>query len=502
MSGLGAPGSQTFRLGYMAGLARWLATLYWLLLIPFPMGAIAGWLALSSYLAFYSAVWVWFCWRLFPRGALGEPWESGSSLIKRFSSTTLIQRQVWALACAAVWVSLEMIQARFLTGFPWNFLGVSQYQLLPVIQIASFTGVYGVSFMVVWFSVSLACAAMAGLNQQRGARIFWGDVMLPMVGVAAVAWYGARQIVQQSTAERFITAALIQPSIPQTLIWDPKENTNRFRQLVQLSERALEKKPDLLIWPEAAVPNLLRYEPEAFEAITNLVRSSGAWMILGADDAVPRSGAAREFDFFNSSFLVSPDGDLAAGYRKRRLVVFGEYIPLVRWLPFLRHLLPIGDGFTPGEQPIPFAMPELGAVTSVLICFEDTFPHLAREYVSDDTDFLLNLTNNGWFGESAAQWQHAATAAFRAIENGLPLVRCANNGLSCWVDPLGNMHAIHFEDGPEDIYGAGFKLVRIPMLKQRNTTVYHTYGDWFGWTCVGASALLVAFAVRARSAGT
>jgi apolipoprotein N-acyltransferase len=127
-----------------------------------------------------------------------------------------------------------------------------------------------------------------------------------------------------------------------------------------------------------------------------------------------------------------------------------------------------------------------------LICFEDVFPHFAREYATDDTDFLLNLTNNGWFGESAAQWQHAATAVFRAVENGLPLVRCTNNGLTCWVDSAGRLHEVNYRDS-KDIYRAGFKVAKIPLLpdgQKREPTLYHRYGDWFGWGCVVLASLM------------
>ena len=132
----------------------------------------------------------------------------------------------------------------------------------------------------------------------------------------------------------------------------------------------------------------------------------------------------------------------------------------------------------------------LDVQTSVLICFEDVFPHITREHVKDDTDFLLNLTNNGWFGESAAQWQHAANAVFRAIENGLPLVRCANNGLTCWVDRRGAMSQVYFGDS-SDIYQAGYKIVNVPLLPAGKwpATFYRKRGDWFGWTCAGVTAV-------------
>lgn len=509
MSGVGVAGASVFRLGFAAGCARNLAMLYWLLLIPFPAGAVVGWLALSLYLALYPAIWMWICWRLFPGLGVRVRGPEDIGVVGQAGDTTMLQRQVWAVSCAAIWVALEMIVARFLSGFPWNLLGVSQYEVLAIVQIASITGVYGISFLMVWFSVALAAGAMLIARRPVQLRLCWGDLMAPLIAVAGVAGYGTYQLKTLPKAERAIRVGLVQPSIPQTLIWDPAENTNRFHQLLALSERALAEKPDLLIWPEAAVPNLLRYEPDAYAAITNLLQPHDVWMILGADDAVPRAAvhsgkgtdrteddaALPEFDFYNSSFLLSPDGELSAVYRKRRLVIFGEYIPLVRWFPFLKNVLPSGEGFQAGDRPIPFRIPSLNATTSVLICFEDVFPHLAREYVAEDTDFLLNLTNNGWFGESAAQWQHAANAVFRAVENGLPLVRCANNGLTCWVDPFGGMHEVYF-DGTQDIYQAGFKMAEIPLWGGPvRETVYRRHGDWFGWGCVVMAGVLAGGAV-------
>jgi len=374
--------------------------------------------------------------------------------------------------------------------------------MLPVTQIASLTGVYGVSFLMVWFSVALVCAALAWFTRPASARLWLGDLLLPISGITVACWFGMNQITRSPVHHEKVRVALVQPSIPQTLIWDPKENTNRFHQLLQLTEQALQEKPSILVWPEAAVPNILRYEPDTYEAIRKLAVEHRVWMIVGADDAVPRakSGTGQDFDRYNSSFLISPQGEIVATYRKRRLVIFGEYVPLVRWLPFLKFFTPIGQGFASGNEAAPFSLPDLKVKTATLICFEDTFPHSVREYVEADTDFLLNLTNDGWFGESAAQWQHAANAALRAVENGLPLVRCANNGLTCWVDARGQMHEVFFRDS-NDIYGAGYKIVEIPILNEaekRTPTFYSRHGDWFGWGCVGIASGLLAASILAR----
>jgi apolipoprotein N-acyltransferase len=228
-----------------------------------------------------------------------------------------------------------------------------------------------------------------------------------------------------------------------------------------------------------------------------LLASHPAWLIFCGDSAEPLpSGQTADF---NSSFLVSPAGAAEAVYHKRRLVIFGEYIPLLRWLPFLKWLTPIGEGFTPGQRAVQFNLTNLPAKTSVLICFEDMFPQEARDHVEGDTDFLINLTNDGWFGDGAEQKQQATGALFRAIENGLPLVRCCNNGLTCWIDPQGRIREI--ENAGGSIYGPGFITPQIPLRGPgpRAPTIYNRFGDWFGWGCCALSS--VAFLLAFRRSG-
>jgi apolipoprotein N-acyltransferase len=504
LASMGQGGRRAFRLGYVAGLAHSLASLYWLLFVPFPAGAVIGWLALSAYLALYPAIWVWLCWRLIPVAAVYDRRTTGAeaagarkapSQREVFLTANGWQRAGWALLCAALWVAGEMMVSRFLSGFPWNLLGVSQYRLLPLIQIASMTGVYGVSFLIVWFSVSLAIVVMR-LAVDSGRR--WGlfaELRLSLIGLVLVAMFGINKVLSRTTSGHEIKLALVQPSIAQELIWDRREDSNRFNKIMRLSEAALAAKPDVLVWPEAALPD---FTEDNFRAITNLVASHKVWMIFGAEDS-ERSLDAKtsdDFDSFNAAFLFDPKGNLAATYRKRQLVMFGEYVPLAGWMPFVRKLIPVPSDFTSGGKPVPFDLNELRARISVLICFEDVFPHVARYSVDEATDFLLNLTNDGWFGESAAQWQQAANAVFRAVENGLPLVRCTNNGLTCWIDSRGQVREIY--SAPEgSVYDAGFMTVRVPLLpdgQKRELTFYRRHGDWFGWSCVAWAVL--AFAVK------
>jgi len=496
----GKTGGKAFRIGYIGGLAFYLASLYWLLLIPVTGYPILGWVALSAYLALYPAAWVWLA-----SGKVGEGnWS---------------RRTLWSLASAAIWVALEMVVARLFSGFPWLFVGNSQFRLLPLIQIASVTGVYGVSFLVVWTSLSLLSAGLAILRQPTARYAWMSEIILPLGVLVIVFAFGLHKLGAPAEPGPELRVTFIQPSIPQTLIWDSKEDSTRFQQLIRLSEQALKNKTDLLLWPEAAVPNKIRYDEDIYRAVTGLARSNHVWMIVGSDDVEPpRNGSnnPEDADYFNASFLISPQGELAARYCKRNLVVFGEYVPLARWLPFVKWFTPITGGFTPGDKPVPFVLnrwgerprepkseinitagspgvsPHQNVKTSVLICFEDVFPHLVPEYVEDDTDFLVNLTNDGWFGESAEQWQHAASAVFRAVENGLPLLRCANNGLTCWVDANGRLcQILHDENGK--VYGAGFMTAGIPLLspgEKRPPTFYNRHGDWFGWGCVALTAIV------------
>lgn len=502
-SALGKNGGEKFRLGYVAGLAHYLAMLYWLLLIPYrwqgiPLGPALGWLSLSAFLALFPAVWVWFTT---PRRKHSTDPEDSSV---QHSSEGLgdvlprnwVLRTLWAASGAAAWVALEMLLARVLGGFPWDLLGVSQFRITPLIQISSITGVYGVSYLAAWVSLSLVSAGVMMIQRPTARSVWVGEVFFPVIIVAVLFNVGFRQMRGAEPSGRVLKAALVQPSIPQTLIWDASKDAERFQELIRISEQALTNQEDVLVWPEAAVPKMLRYDKEIFAAVAGLAQRHHVWMIIGSDDAEPRRNALNreDADYFNSSFLIDPEGQLVERYVKRSLVIFGEYVPLRRWLPFLNYLTPIEGGFTAGTRAVPFELKSLHTKTQVLICFEDTFPHLAREEVDPETDFLVNLTNDGWFGEGAAQWQQAATGLFRAVENHLPLLRCANNGITCWVDANGTLRDV-FRDNTGSVYGKGFLSVEIPLPDAGTShalTFYTRHGDWFGWGCVTIMGVLLA----------
>ncbi|HTV40470.1 MAG TPA: apolipoprotein N-acyltransferase [Candidatus Sulfotelmatobacter sp.] len=477
-------GGDAFRVGYIGGLAFWLASLYWLLEIPYawhsiPLGPGAGWLALSGFLSLFLGAWTWVI-------------SSGPSKMTEFWAG----RFLWGIAGSATWVGLEMVRARILGGFPWNFLGASQFKMTPLIQIASATGVYGVSFLVVWTSLCLYSAVRMIRAKPRSRFAWQPEVFPPLLVVAVLFGAGELKLLQPASINTILRVALIQPAIPQNLIWDETANAARFQQLLQLSETALTNKVDLLVWPESAVPEL---DQNTYPAITNLAYEHRVWIIFNSDDAVPRPNATNEYDndYFNAAFLVGPGGNLRFDeiYHKQKLVIFGEYVPLAGWLGWLT---PITGSYKAGTNAVQFNLESLNATASPLICYEDMFPQTARKAAAAGPDFLINLTNDGWFGQSAEQWQHEISAIFRAVENGIPLVRCCNNGITCWVDGDGHEREI-FRDATGSVYGQGFMIFELPLPKHV-PTFYTRHGDWFGWSCVGIAVLFTVYRFRRAKA--
>jgi apolipoprotein N-acyltransferase len=483
-SGQGA--GSAFRTAYLAGAVHYLVSLSWLRHIPFPAGAFAAWFALALFLALLPPLWVWTCWRFARRldlaGTGPHLWKAGAD---RLAASSWLRLNAWFLLCAASWVASEMLLARLFGGFPWNLLGASQHRMLPLIQMASFTGVYGVSFVVAWFSVSLFAAVLLLLRDPDRPIAWRRPLLFPALIVVAITGSGFLTILRTGPAPKSLKVALVQPSIPQTVIFDPDASTNRFETLYRLTDQALTTQPDLLLWPEASLPGGLGRD--SFDRLARRVREAGAWMIFGSDEIeeVPDAADPERVRAFNSAFLLDPEGRVTGSYRKRRLVMFGEYIPFGRWFPFLQRLAPIGDGFEAGESPVSFPLANLGVTASVVICFEDNFAHQTREHAPPGVDLLVNLTNDGWFGRSSAQWQHNANATFRAVENGLPLVRCSNNGISCWIDPLGRVHSTRLREG-RDAYDAGFETLTV-TCGMVGRTLYNRVGDLFGWLCVAAT---------------
>ena len=330
---------QVFRAGYFAGLGYCLISFYWLLLIPFPVYGVAAWLALSAGLSLYPAAWCVVCWHLFPKCKPPvKPKQERIGLVESWLALTPGQRAVWSILCAGAWVAMELAAGRVLTDYPLFSLSFSQFRLLPLIQVVSLTGVYGLSFVVAWFAISLAGAVLLWRGRKKSVGLVCIQLLPSIFVLGCVALYGRKTLSEPAQISSRIKIALVQPSFPERVIWNPNEETNRFLKLMDLSRAALASQPDLLVWPEAALPEIIGRNQYTQETIGDLVRPAKVWMVMGIVDVRPRPGTEK-FDAFNSAFLIDPNGDLAGVYDKAHLMVFGEYMPWwARRLPFLAKL--------------------------------------------------------------------------------------------------------------------------------------------------------------------
>ena len=475
---------RAFLLGLAAGATHFFTSLCWVLYIPVAGSNIMGWFALSGYCSLYPAMWAAFCWWLFP----GQPTTAGEAV----AAMSWRQRLGWGASCALAWVAMECLRGWVITGFPWNYLGGSQLDWTSLAMLAQFTGVLGVSLVVAWGSVGGLLVFWRWREQDRFEPALLKDLAGPAALVLVALGLGKWALSQPLAEPRgSLKIALVQPAIPQTVLWnvnDPVSQSNRFEHMMDLSDWAVAKEPDLLVWPEASLPPFWVLNPtnviRRMEQLEKAIAEQNVWRVWGADTATNNVP-------YNSAVLVPPEDSFLRGlekmkwpnYAKRHLVMFGEYVPFSEQLPFLKKLAPVGN-FGRGGGEVVFDMGK--AKASVIICFEDVVPKLARLAATPEVDFLLNLTNDGWFGDSHQQWQHARTAAWRAIENRRPLVRCCNNGITGWVDEYGRFHGV-----TEPVHSTGVRVVEVPLRTGPHApTVYQRAGDWLSWASVLACGIL------------
>ena len=384
-----------------------------------------------------------------------------------------------------LWVSLEFIRSHFfLGGFPWGLLGYSQYLNLPLIQISSFTGVPGISFLIILVNVAVAnCFPLSGKRLRiAGCRLLFAGFL-----VGASLLYG-RRVLSEAVEGESLKVAIVQGSIPQAEKWDWSRREEFLEIHAQLTREVSRKEPALIVWPETAVPGFLPDDPYLFDTLVNLSEESGAYILMGGIHRCQED----EKDF-NSAFLFSPRG-IEGIYDKLHLVPFGEFIPGGRFLPpsWERAILP-GGGFEHGEDWTIFNIPQGQFV--VPICYEIIFPRLVRRLVSQEANFIVNITNDAWFGRTAGPDQHAAMVTFRAVENRRPLVRAANTGISLFIDPFGRREILKV--GDQSIFVRGTLTKEIVLARGR--TFYVRYGDVFAYLCLVLTLMGIGFRLKYTS---
>ncbi len=393
-----------------------------------------------------------------------------------------------ALTAPCLWVTLELARTHVLSGLPWMLLGYSQYQWLPIIQVADITGVYGVSFLIVLVNVGLADLLLWGWRRYREERppaLPWPAPAAAVLALAAALVYGQMALADAPNADApSLAVGLVQPNIDQAHKWDQAYRRETLDRYAILTAKAANG-TDLILWPEAATPFFFEEEPLYRLEVASLVNRYGVPLLFGSP-AFRRYPDGRPY-LMNSAYLLGPDGRIAGRYDKRHLVPFGEYIPLHSSVLFFLDKLVEGIGdFEAGTAATVFApSPKPGASharVSVVICYEVIFPDLVRDFVAEGATLMATITNDAWFGVSSAPSQHFAMVVFRAVENRIAFARAANTGISGLIDPSGRIRLATPIFTEQTVTG------RLPLRQTR--TFYTGNGDVFAYACVIITALI------------
>ncbi|NOZ21261.1 MAG: apolipoprotein N-acyltransferase [Planctomycetes bacterium] len=463
---------------WLIGLLFFFINVSWLRYVTYP-----AWFALALYLSLFFPVF---------------------GVTTRF----MVRRSCLPLTVAApvAWVGQEYLRSFMLTGFPWFFLGHTQYRNLIAIQLADLTGVYGISFILVTVNACIADVLVLAERRRNRARIAsliaWTALLLVLS-----TGYGIFRLAQDSPRSG-PRVCVVQGNIPQSLKMrvDLESFRKTLRAYRDISLQAEGQEMDLVVWPETMVPGFFNLAEildrvregdfaaiarESLETMQLLSRRLGAPLLVGGETYEKRGG---EFVSYNSAFYFDArhfekEGRFAGRYDKIHLVPFGEYVPLKRPLPFLKGVLSRLAGyipdFTAGEEAKVFDVK--GCKFGVLICYEDTIAPLVRRFRYRNgaraADFLLNISNDGWFCGSAEVDQHLAICVFRAVENHVGIARSVNTGISGFIAPNGRIEAVVTKDGKrKQVTGALVRAIKI----DRRLTFYTVYGELFAWICLGA----------------
>jgi apolipoprotein N-acyltransferase len=441
------------RLGYVFGLGFFVAGLYWV--------AAALFVDIASF------------WWALPFAVLGLPaflavWPAGALLVTALGAARL-RLSPLARVClfAVAWSVAEWIRGHFLTGLPWNLVGYVWSGGFPgsllVLQSVSWVGIFGLSFVTV---IAASLPALLGtpsllpLSAVRRQAPLLGALII----VVVLAGSGAARLAFSPPRSTDIWLRLVQPSIPETLKWDPAAAETNFQRLIELSSSRADHPLAAVLWPEAAANFFIERDAARRAAIAAVAPKDG-YVITGALRANPPPAPPAQI--WNSIEAVDHDGAIRAGYDKAHLVPFGEYMPLRDVLP-LQKITPGTIDLSAGPGPRTIALPGLPSLAP-LVCYEAIFPGAVIDPRARPS-WILNATNDAWYGRSSGPFQHFAIARTRAIEEGLPLVRVANNGISGVVDPVGRIVA---RTGLDAI---GYADIALPEAGPR--TIYGRAGDW------------------------
>ena len=481
---------RAFLLGLVAGVVYFTGTLYWITRVMAVYGNLATAVAvlvnaaLIAYLALFPAVFALIVRRLmvaYGRAAL--------------------------LAAPLVWVATELGRTYIFTGFPWVLLGYSQTRVLPIAQFASLFGVYGVSMLVASMSAAFAASVVGtpaavgtpkrvpySLSDSYVGHRFSGamgyarirPLIVTIVLMLGVALWGSQRLASNELTHTGapIRVGMIQGNVDQAEKMGLQRTAEIFQDYLTKTRQAIREGAEFVLWPESSTTFIFEEDRAGAEQMRALARQTRVPILFGSDQI--ERGAPNKW--FNSAFLVGPDGTVGGVYRKIHLVPFGEYVPLQRLLFFAAPLTEQVGTFSPGVNAT--LLPMRGHPVSVSICYEVVYPDLVRRFVAGGSELLTTITNDAWFGPTSAPYQHFEQASMRAIEEGRYLVRSANTGISGIVDPYGRVIE------RTAVFERAVVVGEARFLK--TSTVYARTGDLLAYASVLATAVLLAFARRVK----
>lgn len=416
---------------------------------------------------------------------------------------------IMALAMSPfLWAAMEFIRANM--GFLSHagaFLAHSQFTNHALIQIASITGVYGVSFIIVAVNAAIAAIVLLALTRWQVTEkifesriipkslvpLFGGSILLIVISLG----YG-HQVLSESNTEKRIRISIVQANIEQSKKWDKRYANVIMDTYKSLTLMAAKQNPTLIVWPEAATPQAITRDVGLFNEVVKIARESGSHLMLGSTSHQKYEvKSLADLKYQNSAFLIPPDPiekDLQR-YNKIHLLPFGEYVPMKNKIPWSVIKVPKIESYVPGKEYTVFEHP--GFRFSTIICWESIFPQLIRHFVKNGAQFLVNITNEGWFGKGSGPHHFLVMTLFRAVENQRYVIRSANTGISCIIDHHGRILDRVRNENNEDTFVSGV-LTGIVVPKNKKT-FYTQYGDAFAWLSLIISSLITMWAVFKNS---
>ena len=460
--------------GFFAGMIFYFFSLSWVTNTLINYGNIPGSLSflilalLAAYLSFYISL---FC-------VLTVKWSRGKPVY-------------FFLLAPLVWTSLEYLRSTHMTfGFSWMGLGYSQFQTLAIIQPAEITGIYGVSALIVLVNAALHFFLntwIFHLNPHDGRRMSYRVIGVTTLVVGLwVGWgnWALNLTKSQIESSPKIRVALAQGNIEQHLKWNKLYQQPTMELYKKLTLQAAKEKPELIVWPEATTPFYYGLDPIGTKYVQDLVRTAGTPLLFGSPYKKQVEG--KEL-VYNRAFLISNQGETIDVYDKMHLVPFGEFVPFRQALFFIEKMVEIIGDFGLGKRATVFTLNDYQL--GVSICYEIIFPDLVRQPVKNGAEYLVNITNDAWFGKSAASYQHISMAALRAVENRTPIVRAANTGISGFIDATGQIR------NTTQLFKRELIVDEITPNKGPRT-FYSKFGDIFSYLCLALMAIITFLAYR------